>query len=167
MPSPRLLPWMANCFWLMLPVLGLNLAFAGGLPPAFRPEVFWAGVPPWLTLVENGTRTLLTGLTLALPLRLSTGAERRGFGLYLVVLVAYAAAFLALVLAPQTGWSLSLWGFAAPAYLPVLWLAGIGLVGSGGAAGWQRVALMAYGACAAAFLAAHITHTLLLFGRPV
>jgi len=35
-----------------------------------------------------------------------------------------------LIYLPESGWSLSIFGFTAPAYTPLIWLIGIGLIGS-------------------------------------
>lgn len=48
--------YWANCFWLVLPVLGLNLALGGQLPAVFDPEIAAARVPAGLAAAETVMR---------------------------------------------------------------------------------------------------------------
>ena len=154
LPGPPL--W--NCFWLTLPALAFNALLAGRLPPAFQPGIFWQDIPPVLGLVENVFRAAALGLTLFMPV--DRGA-RGGLALYAAGTLAYMASWLPLVLAPGSAWSTSAAGFLAPALTPALWLAGIGMAG----AGRSRALTALYGASAAIFLAAHVSHALLVWSR--
>jgi len=145
----------------MLPVLAINLAFAGALPPAYRPGSFWAGIPGWLALAENAGRVAVTALPLAMAIGRSTARQRLGLVLYGIGLLAYAAGWAMLVLAPESGWSTSLFGFSAPAWLPALWLIGIGLAGRP-YRGWVRPL---FWLAALVFLASHTAHAALVFSR--
>jgi hypothetical protein len=154
-----LTPPLWNCFWLTLPVLALNAAFAGRLPAAFQPDIFWRDIPPALGAAENVLRTLALALTLFMPIG---RRARAGFALYALGLLAYLGSWLPLLLAPQSAWSASAAGFLAPALTPALWLSGIGMVG----AGRSRRLTAAYAASAAIFLAAHLCHAALVLSRP-
>jgi len=142
---------------LVLPLLGLNLAFTGALPDAYQPEIFDAGLPAWVPPVENGLRLALFGLMLALPI----GAGRAGWAIFLAGTLAYAASWAVPSLAPASAWSQSLIGFTAPAWTPAVWLTGIGLIGRAG----PPLARRLYWVLVTTFLAAHVGHAALVWAR--
>lgn len=154
----RFVPPLANCFWLVVPLLAFNVLLAGQLPAAFQPEIFWRDIPAALGAVENASRTAAIALMLWMPL---DGRARGGLLLYGLGLLAYALSWLPLLFAPESAWSTSAAGFLAPTITPALWLAGIGLVGAGG----PVPVTLAYRLAAALFLAAHNAHALLVHAR--
>lgn len=119
-----------SCFLLMLPILIWNLAVTNQLPNAFQPELFWNDIPVWLTYGENGSRLLIFVLTLLMPLRFSSRTQKNGLFLYIAGILIYFATWLALIYFPHSSWSTSMPGFMAPAFTPLLWLTGIGLIGN-------------------------------------
>lgn len=156
----RLLPWLTPCFWLVVPILVMNVVYAADLPAMFQPEVFNAGIPAVIALPENVLRVLLFVLTAFLPMR----AHRAGWVVFLVGSALYAGSWAALIAAPHASWSTSLAGRLAPACTPALWLAGIGMIADRPAfskaprARWLAV----YAVLAVGFLAAHVSHTALV-----
>lgn len=78
---------------------------------------------------ENSSRILVFALTLLMPLRILTRAQKTGLFLYLGGITIYFISWLALIYFPDSVWSTSLPGFSAPAYTPFFWLMGIGLIG--------------------------------------
>lgn len=156
---------IANCFWLMLPPLAISGLLGGALPPVYQPDVFWLDIPAIIGWPETLFRLLVTGLPLLLPLGMAAPRQRWGIGIYASGVLAYGLAWWPLIAAPQSGWSTSLIGFAAPAYTPLLWLVGIGLVGITGATGRRRWVALSYAASAAIFLVCHNLHTLLIWQR--
>lgn len=152
-----------TAIWLIVPPMALNLAFAGRLPPAFQPTVFWAEIPRWIAVPENGFRVIAFLLLAFLPI---TG-NRAGWVLYLGGLAAYGAAWSALIAAPDSGWAMSYLGFAAPALTPILWMLGLGLIGRNPAFDYWAASLVqpAYLLCAALFLLAHNAHAALVWSR--
>jgi hypothetical protein len=140
-----------------VPVLVLNLVLGGTLPAAYQPDVFWQDVPAALSIAENAARVAVLALPVLMPLR----RDRLGWSIYAAGLVLYGISWLALILAPQSVWATSAWGFAAPAYTPALWLAGIGLIG----ARHKPLLLLVFALTSAAFLALHVGHTLTIYGR--
>lgn len=153
-----LTPPLWNCFWLTLPVIAFNAAFAGALPPAFQPDIFWRDIPPALGAAENVFRTVALALTLFMPM---SGRAKAGFTVYGLGLIAYLGSWLPLLLASDSAWSASAAGFLAPALTPALWLCGIGMVG----AGRSRRLTAAYAVGAAIFLSAHVGHAALVLSR--
>jgi len=162
----RLVPFLLCCFWLVLPVLAIDGLFGASLPEAFQPAIFWADIPAALALAENGLRAAVIGLTVILPLPVGRWRGKEpGFVVYAVGLAAYALSWLALIAWPQSAWSLGAAGFTAPAWTPLLWLAGIGLVADGPLL--DRLALLRplYWLVVPGFVATHLGHALLVWSR--
>jgi len=157
--------YLANCFWLMLPPMAISGLLGGDLPPVFQAETFWQDIPIWISWTENLSRILLIGLTVIMPFSAVTSRQRWGFAAYSLGLVLYGLAWWTLIVLPDTSWSTSFIGFAAPAYVPLIWLLGIGLVGSRGEGAGRRTASWLYFASAIVFLVSHNVHTLLIYAR--
>ncbi len=121
--------YLINCFLLTIPILVWNIALADKLPKAFQPEIFWNALPSLLTYGEHISRGLVLGLTWFMPLSLSTSIQKKGVFLYAGGTILYAVSWLLLIYFPGSAWSKSLLGFLAPAYTPLFWLVGIGLIG--------------------------------------
>lgn len=154
-----------NCFWLMLPSLFLLFLLADKLPFAFQEKVFWHDIPLAVSAPESVLRVAVFALPAFMPLRSYAGGSRVGWGLYLLGTVLYIASWAALILAPESGWSLSAAGFLAPAYTPLVWLVGIGLIG--GRLFWPGLPYQPwmYVTLVTVFLGFHITHAAIVFQR--
>ena len=83
-----------------------------------------------------------------MPLRWDTSVSKVGIAIYLIGMLIYFASWIPLINAPNSAWSNSLAGFMAPAYTPLLWLVGIGLI-----SGWWP-----YLALSVVFVGVHIGH---------
>ena len=129
MTLSRTLGDLANCFWLLVPILLFNLALARRLPAAYQPAIFWRNIPSAISLPESIFRALVMVLPVFMRLQLSTPSQKLGLGLYAAGLLIYFASWLVLIAVPHGAWAASAAGFLAPAYTPALWLAGIGLIG--------------------------------------
>ena len=151
---------------LLVPALAWNLALAEHLPPAFSRAVFWNGIPTWLAITENASRTLVLALPFFMPLEVTTPMQRRGLTVFAVGTLVYFASWLPLILSPSSAWSTSAAGFLAPAYTPALWLFGLALAGRrlfwGHFYRWWF-----YLAAAGLFLSAHIFHAGIVYARAV
>jgi hypothetical protein len=157
--------YVANCFWLMLPPMAISGLLGGDLPAVFQAETFWQDIPVWISWTENLSRILLIGLTVLMPFSAVTALQRWGVAAYSLGLVLYGLALWLLIVFPDSNWSTSLFGFAAPAYAPLFWLLGIGLIGSRGDGVTLRTASWLYAASAIVFLISHNVHTLLIYAR--
>jgi hypothetical protein len=157
----------ATAIWLIVPILVLNIVFAKDLPAAFQPDVFWSAIPGWIALPENVLRTAVFAATVFMPFRGWRDGAGTGWALFLLGNALYALAWAALILWPQSAWSASALGFAAPAWTPAIWLAGIALVSGppSFATRWGAAWAIAFRLSAVGFLAAHISHTLLVHSR--
>lgn len=139
------LQWL-NCFWLLIPILAWNLVFSSKLAhPAFNHD---ETVPKLVLRVENVLRVGVMILPLLMPLRWDTPLSKLGINTYLIGLSIYFASWIPLMYAPNSAWSNNLAGFLTPAYTPLLWLVGIGLI-----AGWWP-----YLALSVVFVGVHIWH---------
>jgi hypothetical protein len=121
--------YLLNCFLLMVPVALWNALLTPSLPWFYSEAVFWKDIPQMISLPEQGLRVLVFALPLAMPLSIETRSQRRGLMLYAAGLMLYFLSWMAQILYPESLWSTSAFGFLAPAYITILWLAGIGLTG--------------------------------------
>lgn len=160
---PRLRPYLTPCFWLVVPILVMNVVFTGALPAMFQPAAFNADIPWPIMLVENVLRTLMFSLTAVLPMRWNP----RGWAVFLLGLALYAGSWAALIAAPASAWTGSTAGLLAPACTPAIWLAGIAMIADRPpfSQAQRRIWVTAFAALAAGFLAAHIAHTLSVISR--
>lgn len=134
------------------------------LPPAFAPGEFWRDIPPAIAGVENTLRVMVFMLPFFMPLSTSAASQRVGLGLYVGGTLLYFASWLALITAPDAVWSMSAAGFLAPAYTPILWLAGLALLGR--RLFWGRFyRWWMYLVLSASFLAAHLLHAVIVYAR--
>jgi hypothetical protein len=122
--------YLLNCLLLLLPIMAWNLTFASKLPWAYSEEVFSKDIPSFITIGENIFRLIVFILPVLMPLRIETQSQKVGLLLYVAGIGIYFISWLAQMYFPQSAWSLSAWGFLAPAYTPLIWLVGIGLIGS-------------------------------------
>ena len=165
MTARRPVAYLTPAIWLMVPVMAVNIGFAALLPAAFQPEIFWAGIPAWIAWPENTLRILMFAVCAVLPLRRRGAAA--GWVVYLAGLACYGAAWGALILAPQSTWAMGAAGFLAPAYTPILWLIGVGLIADRPVFSQapRRRWIGLYAALCAGFLVAHVAHAALVYSR--
>jgi hypothetical protein len=122
--------YLLNCLLLLLPIMAWNLIFASKLPQAYSEEVFSKDIQSFITSGENISRLIVFILPVLMPLRIETQCQKIGLCLYVAGTAIYFVSWLAQMYFPQSAWSVSAWGFLAPAYTPLIWLTGIGLIGS-------------------------------------
>lgn len=163
----RIMNYASNCFWLLVPILVFNLLFSRQLPSAYQTNVFWKDIPKTIGIPENLLRTLVMILPLFMRLRISTKSQKIGFALYMTGLLTYFASWKVLIDSPRSAWSTSMFVFFAPAYTPIVWLVGIGLIGD--ELLFSRISLKPwmYWAISAFFLLFHSLHALTVFSRGI
>ena len=167
MTFSKILSYLCNCFWLLAPILVFNLLFATQLPAAYQINVFWKDIPKAISVPENLFRTLVMIFPLFMRLRVSTPGQKLGLGVYLAGLLCYFASWTALIAAPWSSWSMSATGFVAPAYTPIVWLTGIGMIGD---ELWiPRVPFRSwmYWTISALFLLFHNLHAVTVYSRGI
>jgi hypothetical protein len=107
-----------------------NILLVDKLPNEFQPEIFGSNIPVFITYGENIFRFLIFGLTLIMPLKIETNIQKKGFILYVIGVLLYFASWYLLIYFPHNKWSNNILGFMSPAYTPLFWLIGIGLIGN-------------------------------------
>jgi len=141
-----------NGFWLVAPLLAFNVALAGRLPePYFRRE----RVPRALLVLENVLRVPVFVAPLLLPLHVGDVVSHVGWASYSAGASAYLASWIAQTHFAHRPLSQSLAARLAPAFTPLFWLFGIALVSHA----------PAYAVLSAGFVAVHVSHFALVFGR--
>lgn len=78
---------------------------------------------------ENIVRILVFAMPVFFTIGISTKVQKRGLALYLAGIVLYYLSYGALILFPNSSWSTSMIGFTATAYINILWMIGLGLLG--------------------------------------
>ena len=122
--------YLLNCFLLTLPIMIWNIVLSSKLPKDFQPEIFWKYIPDYISYGENISRILIFMLCMLMPLSMKTNTQQKGWLLYFGGTIVYFASWVLLIACPHSAWSNSMIGFMAPAYTPIIWLMGIGLIGN-------------------------------------
>lgn len=122
--------YLINCFILFIPVIIWNISFIPILPGAYDAEVYWSNLPFYVQWPEVILRMIVFTLPLFMPLKIVRQDQKIGLILYIVGLLVYVFAWRPLILYPDSVWSTSLIGYAAPAFTPIIFLIGIGLIGN-------------------------------------
>lgn len=163
-PAATIRHYALSCGLLLIPASVWNIALASRLPASFAPAEFWRDIPAPLALTENGLRLAVFVLPFLMPLDLEAPGRIRASFIFAAGTFLYFVSWLALILFPSSTWSASALGFTAPAYTPAVWLFGIAQFGRrlfwGRFYRWWMYAMLAV-----AFLAAHVSHTALVFAR--
>ena len=162
--TPQSLRYAKNVGWLLVPVMVWNAALSSRLPQAFSPAVFWFNIPPFLSAAENTLQIVVFALPFLAPFELIAKSQKVGIAVFGVGLAIYFVSWLPLIAAPNSSWSLSAFGFLAPAYTPVVWLLGLALLMQ--RLYWNsRYRWWLYLTLSIGFLAAHISHAAIVFTR--
>ena len=162
---PRhLIQYGKNVGWLIVPVLLWNAFLTSRLPQSYSPEVFWFEIPPALSMSENTLRFFVIALPFFSPLEIVARSQKLGLAIFGAGLAIYFTSWLPLIYAPKSAWSISAIGFLAPAYTPIVWLFGLALLMQRlfwrSPYRWWVFLFLSLG-----FLAAHISHAAIVFGR--
>jgi predicted neutral ceramidase superfamily lipid hydrolase len=121
--------YILNCFLLSIPILVWDWAFTSKLPIFYQADIFGDNIPPLIVWGENIFRTLVFLLMFLMPLAVLTTKQKLGLLIYISGLILYITSWLLLIYSPNSFWSTSMIGFMAPAYTPLIWLVGIGMIG--------------------------------------
>jgi len=121
--------YLKNCFLLLLPILLWNVLLFNYLPESFRNSISWKDIPNWVGLGENILRIAVMGIPFLMVLSFETSSQKAGLAWYLIGTVLYFLSWIMVIAYPESDWSLSVFGYTAPAFTPIIWLVGIGLIG--------------------------------------
>ncbi len=161
-----LVNYLLNGMLLLLPIMAWNMIFTSKLPAMYSQEVFEKNIPSFITIGENLFRLIVFILPLLMPIHLETPIQKLGLALYITGTVIYFVSWLAQMYWPQSNWSISIFGSLAPAYTPLIWLIGIGLIGrtlyfASPYRSWMYIMLSLI------FVAFHVSHTLIVYQRGI
>lgn len=156
---------LANTFWLLLPILAFNVIFVRYLPSAYKTDQFRKDIPGWISIPENILRIAVMILPLVMRFSTSTLSQRVGLWFYLVGIMLYFASWRVQIAFPESAWSTSAAGFLAPAYTPVVWLAGIALIGDSLTISAIPYSPWIYVVLSGLFLIFHNLHAWLVYAR--
>ena len=164
MSETGLVRYVVSCGVLTVPIVVWNLALTRFLPPALASDEFSRDIPLLVMYGENTLRIAVMVLPFLMPLEVATAGQRRGMLLFVVGTIVYFLSWLPLMIMPESHWSTSWLGFVAPAYTPLVWLVGLGLIGRrfylpSAFRWWMYVGL------ACGFVAFHVTHTSIVYER--
>ncbi len=162
--SDKFLNYALNGFVLLVPVFLWNARFATSLPRGYSPAFFERDIPPLVGITENALRLAVFFLPLLMPLTVEVPRQKVGLGLYLAGLAVYFLAWVVQIHHPESAWSRSVFGFLAPAYTTMIWLTGIGLIGSKLFVPIPYHPLV-YHVMSTAFVAAHTMHAYIVYTR--
>lgn len=121
--------YIKNCFWLLVLPLVWNVLFMSDLPANYVPNSVWDSIPPSLELTEHVLRIITFLLPLGMALSFKSRSQKVGLAIYTIGVLVYFMSWYIQMTQPNSLWSQSLLGYAAPAYTPLIWLIGIGLIG--------------------------------------
>lgn len=156
--------YLTNGLLLLIPVILWNILFAGVLPKAFLPDIFWKDIPTIIATGENVMRIIVFTLPIILQLGLKDKLQWRGMYIYIAGVSIYFLSWIMQMYFPETAWSRSAIGFMAPAYTTIIWFMGIALWGK---PYWDKIRYhqIIYITLAVIFVIFHSLHTYVVFSR--
>ena len=122
--------YVFTCFLLTIPILLWDYLFTDRLPKAPLIQPFWKEIPSYIIQIENISRLIMFVLISFMPIKISAPNQKKGLVLYVIGTLLYFVSWLILMYFPNSAWSKSELGLLAPAYTPLFWLIGIGLIGN-------------------------------------
>jgi len=149
---------------LLIPILAWNAILASKLPAGYQAEMFDKDIPSAVSLGENIFRSLVMFLPLLMPLNLVGRSQKLGLYIFIFGMLVYFLSWVVLIVLPGSTWSMSAVGFLAPAYTPLIWLVGIGLIGAQFYFHFPYQSWM-YILLSIVFLSFHITHAAIVYLR--
>ena len=154
--------YLANCFWLLIPIFVWNLVFYRSLPAIYTSESAWGGISPWIVYGEHVLRALVFLIPLLMVFELGTGIQKAGLAVYVVGLLVYFASWVMQMWFPDSGWDRSAVWFSATAWTPLIWLTGIAMIGQRSFLPISQISWI-YMGLAVAFVSVHTAHSVLAF----
>lgn len=128
-PMTNILYYLLSCFILIIPVVLWNVLFASSLPKRYAMDVFWEDIPSSIGTTENVLRLAVFVIPLLMPLSFKSDTQKMGLAVFIIGVLIYFSSWLLQINFPESSWSKSVFGFMAPAYTPIIWFVGIGMIG--------------------------------------
>jgi hypothetical protein len=142
---------MLNCFILIVPVLLWNAIFTSKLPAGYASD---EDVSQAILILEHVFRIPVFFYPILLSLQMNDRYGKVGIVVYVVGVVIYFVSWIMQLYFRETRWSTSALGILAPAYTPLIWMLGIGLIGHS----WFYVLISIL------FSFIHVLHNVQVFG---
>lgn len=156
--------YIFNCFLLLVPILLWNIILTDYLPVAFSPVIFWKDIPDWVSFSENTLRIVIMVIPFIMILSIKSRKQKVGLTIYLIGTILYFLSWILLIIYPNSNWRKSVFGFMAPAYTPLIWLIGVGLIGSVSYFKIKHLTII-YILLSLLFISFHSLHTFIVFER--
>jgi len=121
--------YFLNCFVLTIPILIWNIVLTDKLPKTTKPEIVLQNISPFIIYGENISRAVVFAMMVFMPIQISKTIQKQGLLIFVFGTLLYFASWLVLIYYPHSLWSKSVFGVLSPAYTPIIWLIGIGLIG--------------------------------------
>jgi hypothetical protein len=144
-----------------VPPLAISVGLWSKLPGAYG-NAFWDIVPSYVSVPEHVLRLAAFALAALLTFGVDTPRQRWGLLTYLIGLCLYAGSYVVEIQFPDSAWSRSAIGFLAPAWTPLLWFAGIGLM-TDDSYSPRRFRGAHFVIVTMAFVGVHVTHAAIVF----
>lgn len=129
MKSRSFYKYLFNCFLLTIPILTWNILLTDQLAKTNKSDLLLQSISPIIVYGENIVRIVVFTMLAFMPIKITKTIQKKGLLLFLFGTVIYFCSWLVLIYYPESSWSKSPLGVLSPAYTPVLWLIGIGLMG--------------------------------------
>ena len=156
--------YLFNCFWLFIPIIIWNIVFTSKLPIGYSSEFFDNNIPMYISYGENILRLILFLLPVIMAFSLDTKIQKIGFSLYIIGTILYFISWLVQIYYPESIWSLSVFGFMAPAFTTLIFFIGIGLIGQQTFIKIPYISII-YIILSIFFMLFHSIHTYIVFQR--
>lgn len=120
---------LTNGYIAIFPILVWNILLTAKLPLAYDPKSFDSSIPLTIIIGEHTFRSIIFTMPLFFKLKtIRPFLEQKGLIVFNFGVALYFSSWLILIYSPDSCWSHSLLGFASPAYTPIIWLVGLGLM---------------------------------------
>ena len=154
--------YLTNCFLLIIPILVWNILLVDHLPESYAPAIFSKDIPQFVEYSENILRVFALGMPLVMLFSIKTRTQRIGLIVYILGTLLYFMSWIVLIVAPESAWSASHEGFMAPAFTPLIWLIGIGLMVEGSYFNFPKAKII-YLIVSVLFVVMHATHAAIVY----
>jgi hypothetical protein len=152
-----MIKYLLNGFLLIIPILIWNIIFTKSLPRSY-----FLNVSDKIEVFEYIFRILAFTIPLIMKISFETKIQKIGLGIYVSGVGLYFASWLLQIYLPNSRWSLSVYGFMAPAYTTFIWFSGIALIAKQSYFKFSHISLT-YFVIATLFVVFHSIHTYNIF----
>ena len=117
-----------SSFLAVIPLLLWNLIFYSKLPEPYQSEGGWNKFPPVFSISEKVLLILTIAILFFLVIEVKHKLQKVGLIFYAIGVILYLLSWIMQIYWPESVWSISPFGFSAPALSPFIWLIGLGMM---------------------------------------